>query len=229
MRRALGSDLATDLTRIYKAVRSTEPYSPDASSAGQRALKNRCLALLSATGSREAFDLAEAQFRGADNMSDSLPALTVLTHEGAPQAEALLEDFHARWRHDPLVVDKWLALQASAPLPGTLTKVVALTRHPSFDWKNPNKFRSLIGVLAGANPVVFHSPDGAGYRFIADWLIRLDAHNPQTTARVTGVFESFRRYDTDRQALIRTELERMAAVETLSKNTREIVERILSG
>ena len=88
---------------------------------------------------------------------------------------------------------------------------------------------SLIGVLAGANPAVFHSPDGSGYRFVADWLILLDAQNPQTTARVTGVFESFRRYDPDRQALMRTELERMAAVEALSKNTREIVERILGG
>jgi aminopeptidase N len=229
MRRRLGSDLSADLTRLYYAAITTGPYSPNAASAGRRALKNRCLALLGATGTREAFGLAEAQFRSADNMSDALPALTVLVHEDAPQAGVLLADFHARWQHDPLVVDKWLALQASAPLPGTLARVEALTRHRSFDWKNPNKFRSLIGVLAGANPVVFHSPDGAGYRFVADWLIRLDGHNPQTTARVTGVFETFRRYDEVRQALMRAELERMAAVETLSKNTREIVERTLGG
>jgi len=229
MRRRLGGDLGADLARVYDATKSEGPYTPDAASAGRRALKNRCLALLAATGSDEAFARAEGQFRAADNMSDALPALTVLTHEGAPAAEILLNDFHARWKEDPLVVDKWLALQASAPLPGTLARIEALTRHPSFDWKNPNKFRSLIGVLAMANPVVFHSADGSGYRFLADWLIRLDALNPQTTARVAGAFETLNRYDETRQSLMRAELERIAAVETLSKNTREIVERILRG
>jgi aminopeptidase N len=229
MRRTLGSELSTDLTRVYELSKSDRPYSPDAASAGLRSLKNRCLGLLAATGSGQAFALAEAQFRSAGNMSDALPALTALVHEGAPAADSLLEAFHARWQHEPLVLDKWLTLQASAPLPGTLARVEALTGHASFDWQNPNKFRALIGVLAGANPVVFHRPDGAGYRFLADWLIRLDALNPQTTARVAGAFETMRRYDTARQALMRAELERIAGVESLSKNTREIVERILGG
>jgi len=229
MRQTLGNELSTHLTHLYESTKSDRPYSPDAASAGPRALKNRCLGLLAATGSADAFALAETQFRTADNMSDALPALTILVHEGAPVADALLEDFHARWQHDPLVIDKWLALQAAAPLPGTLARVEALTGHPSFDWKNPNKFRALIGVLAAANPVVFHRPDGAGYRFLADWLIRLDAVNPQTTARVAGTFETFRRYDTARQALMRAELERIAGVESLSKNTREMVERMLAG
>ncbi|MFQ5564931.1 MAG: aminopeptidase N [Paracoccaceae bacterium] len=229
MRKSLGDRLSTHLNETYEYSRSDAPYSPDAAAAGRRALKNRCLALLAATGSADAFALAETQFRAAGNMSDALPALTALAHEGAPAADGLLEDFHARWRHDPLVVDKWLALQASAPLPGTLERVEALTGHPSFDWKNPNKFRSLIGMLAGANPVAFHRADGAGYRFLADWLIRLDAVNPQTTARVAGAFETMRRYDAARQALMRAELQRIAAVEKLSKNTREIVERVLAG
>ncbi|MCH8952665.1 MAG: aminopeptidase N [Proteobacteria bacterium] len=229
MRQTLGNELSTDLTRIYESAKSDRPYSPDAASAGPRALKNRCLALLAATGSEQAFALAEAQFRAAGNMSDALPALTALAHEGAPVADGLLEAFHSRWQHDPLVVDKWLALQASAPLPGTLARVEALTGHASFDWRNPNKFRALIGVLAGANPVVFHRADGAGYRFVADWLIRLDAVNPQTTARVAGVFETMRGYDTGRQTLMRAELDRIAGVANLSKNTGEIVERILAG
>jgi aminopeptidase N len=229
MRQTLGERLSAPLTELYESTKSVGPYSPDAVSAGRRALKNRCLALRAATGSADAFAVAESQFRTADNMSDALPALTVLVHEGAPNADTLLADFHARWRHDPLVIDKWLALQASAPLPGTLERVAALTGHPSFDWKNPNKFRSLIGVLAGANPVVFHRSDGAGYRFLTDWLIRLDVVNPQTTARVVGAFETYRRYDTARQGLMRAELERMAAVENLSKNTREMVERMLAA
>jgi aminopeptidase N len=229
MRRSLGERLSGRLAETYASTGSEGPYSPDAESAGRRALKNRCLALMAATGSAAAFDLAERQFRSADNMSDSLPALTALVHEGAPAAGGFLEAFHARWQHDPLVVDKWLALQASAPLPGTLARIEALTQHPSFDWKNPNKFRSLIGVLAMGNPVVFHSRDGSGYRFVTDWLIKLDALNPQTTARVAGAFETWRRYDKARQGLMRAELERMAALEGLSKNTREIVERILGG
>jgi aminopeptidase N len=229
MRQTLGNKLSSQLTRLYQQTKSDGPYSPDASSAGRRALKNRCLTLLAATGSADAFALSEAQFRAADNMSDALPALTALVHEGAPVAYPLLADFHARWRQDPLVIDKWLAMQASAPLPGTLERVEALTAHASFDWKNPNKFRSLIGVLAAANPVAFHRRDGAGYRFLADWLIKLDAINPQTTARVIGVFETYRRYDTARQALMRTQLERIAAVDNLSKNTREMVERMLAG
>ena len=229
MRRAVGERLGDALARSYRALKDDRPYSPDAASAGRRALKNRCLALLGATRSAEAFALAEAQFRGADNMSDSLPALAVLVHEGAPGAGPLLAAFHDRWKDDPLVIDKWLALQASAPLPGALARIEALTHHPAFDWKNPNKFRSLVGVVAMANPVVFHGKDGAGYRFVADWLIRLDEVNPQTTARVAGAFETMRRYDGGRQALMRGELERMAAVKGLSKNTREIVERILGG
>ncbi|HUS54436.1 MAG TPA: aminopeptidase N [Thermohalobaculum sp.] len=229
MRQTLGKKLSGQLSRSYETLKSEGPYSPDAASAGRRALKNRCLALRTAPGSADAFAVAEAQFRSADNMSDALPALTVLVHEGAPVADALLADFHTRWRHDPLVVDKWLAIQASAPLPGTLDRVQALTGHASFDWKNPNKFRSLIGVMAAANSVVFHRADGAGYKFLADWLIRLDAINPQTAARVVGTFETYRRYDTARQALMRAELERIAAVEGLSKNTREMVERMLAG
>jgi len=227
MRRALGERLGAALTGSYHALRGDGPYSPDAASAGRRALKNRCLALLGATRSAEAFALAEAQFREADNMSDSLPALTVLAHEDAPAAEAALAAFHDRWKNDALVVDKWLALQASAPLPDALKRVEALTHHPAFDWKNPNKFRSLVGVVAMANPVVFHARDGSGYRFTADWLLRLDPVNPQTTARIAGAFETMRRYDEGRQSLMRTELQRMAATEGLSKNTREIVERIL--
>jgi aminopeptidase N len=229
MRQTLGNKLSTQLARLYEQMRSEGPYSPDAASAGRRALKNRCLALRAATGSADAFAVAESQFRAADNMSDALPALTVLVHEAAPVAYPLLADFHARWRHDPLVIDKWLAMQASAPLPGTLERVEALTAHASFDWKNPNKFRSLIGVLAAANPVAFHRHDGAGYRFLADWLIQLDAINPQTAARVVGAFETYRRYDTARQALMQLQLERIAAVENLSKNTREMVERMLAG
>ncbi len=227
MRRDLATQILGELEEVYAAMTADGPYAPDAPSAGQRALKNRCLALLAAAGGADAFARAEAQFDGADNMSDALPALTALVHYDAPGASPRLDAFHAKWKDDPLVVDKWLALQATAPLPQTLDRVEALTTHRSFDWKNPNKFRSLIGALAAGNPVVFHRAGGAGYRFVADWLIKLDALNPQTAARVASAFETYRRYDKGRQTLMRGELERMAAVEALSRNTRELVERML--
>jgi aminopeptidase N len=227
MRRSLGERLRPALAGLYESAAPAGPYRPDPESSGRRALRNRCLALLAAPRTAEAFARAERQFREADNMTDSLAALAVLSHEGAPQAEDALAAFHDRWRHDPLVIDKWLALQATAPLPGTLEKVRTLTDHPAFDWKNPNRFRGLIGAFAEGNPVAFHAADGSGYRFVADWLLTLDGANPQTAARVTGAFETLGRYDEARQRMMRNQLERMAGTEGLSRNTREIVERIL--
>ncbi|MEL6218468.1 MAG: aminopeptidase N [Pseudomonadota bacterium] len=229
MRVRLGTDLGARLAETYGAMAVEGPYTPDAESAGRRALRSRCLGLLMASECAEAHAAAEALFDNADNMTDRMAGLGTLVAHGAPGAEARLAAFYARFAEDPLVVDKWLALQAMAPVPDALARVEALTEHPAFEWKNPNKFRSLIGAFAMGNPVRFHAADGAGYRFVTDWLLKLDPLNPQTTARLAGCFESWRRYTPDRQALMTGELKRMAAVETLSKNTREIVERILGA
>ncbi len=223
MRRKLGQALAKPLTETYGAMEVPGPYSPDAESAGRRALRNCCLTLLASAGP-DGIALAGAQ-SGADSMSEVLPALKALVDNGADIAEERLQAFHDKWQADPLVLDKWLSLQASAP--GALDRMDALTEHASFDWKNPNKFRSLIGVFAMMNPTGFHRADGAGYRFVTNWLIKLDALNPQTTARLAGVFETWRRYTPKLQGLMKAELERMAALPDLSKNTREIVERML--
>ncbi|MEM7743929.1 MAG: aminopeptidase N [Pseudomonadota bacterium] len=228
MRVALGTSLADSLGTTYQSMAVAGTYTPDAESAAKRALANRCLMLL-AEASPVGIALAEQQFERADNMTMSLPALRALVHNEAPGAEAALARFHDVWHGDSLVIDKWLALQASAPGTGTLAGVEALTGHPSFDWTNPNNFRSLVGVFAMANPTGFHATDGAGYRFFADWLIRLDKLNPQTTARMAGAFESWKRYTDDRQTLIRAEMTRIAEVPDLSRNTREIVERMLAA
>ncbi|MEM7423454.1 MAG: aminopeptidase N C-terminal domain-containing protein, partial [Pseudomonadota bacterium] len=226
MRKSLGSVLAGALAKTRDAMATPGPYSPDALSAGKRALANRCLSLLCAADAH-GLELAEQQFADAGNMTQSMAALRELVYHGADAAEAALGSFHARWKEDSLVVDKWLMLQATAPTPQALTQVEALTGHPSFEWKNPNKFRSLVGGFAMGNPVGFHAADGSGYRFVTDWLLKLDAINPQTTARLAGVFETWRRFTEDRQRLIRTELQRIAEYEALSRNTREIVERII--
>ncbi|GMG81364.1 aminopeptidase N [Paralimibaculum aggregatum] len=229
MRAALGSRLAGPLAETCAALAGSGPYSPDAAAAGRRALRNRCLDLRAAAGSPEAAEAAEAQFDTANNMTDRMAALTVLAHHDLPGAAPRLAAFHARFQGDAQVVDKWFTVQATAPLDGAAGRIAALAAHPAFDWKNPNRFRSLIGAFAMANPRGFHAADGAGYRLVTDWLLRLDPVNPQTTARLAGAFESWRRYTPDRQRLIRAELDRMAATPGLSKNTREIVERMRGG
>ena len=227
-RRALEAAVATALgdrvRALYEANAVSGPYTPDAASAGRRALRGRALALLTALDP-DAAD-AEAQFAAADNMTERMAALSLLVSRG--RAAEALERFHTGWRHDRLVVDKWFSVQASATPPDAAVETVeALTRHEDFDWRNPNRFRALIGAFASANPAGFHREDGAGYRLVVDWLIRLDPVNPQTTARLASLLGTWRMFDADRQRLMRGELERLAALPGLSRDTAEIVGRLL--
>ncbi|MEM9127956.1 MAG: aminopeptidase N C-terminal domain-containing protein, partial [Pseudomonadota bacterium] len=131
------------------------------------------------------------------------------------------------WHHDRLVVDKWFGLQVSMAAPDMASACAdRLTEHPDFNWKNPNRFRSVMGALA-MNHAGFHQADGSGYTVLADWLIKLDSVNPQTTARMCTAFQSWTRYDAERQDLIRTQLSRIAAAPNLSRDTAEMVSRIL--
>ncbi|MEO1330282.1 MAG: aminopeptidase N C-terminal domain-containing protein, partial [Pseudomonadota bacterium] len=227
VRLALAETLQAPLNRIYASMETPGPYSPDAASAGKRALKNAALSLLSALPGAAA--LAARQFEAADNMSDQMPALTALVHEGAPEADAALDQFYERWRNDALVLGKWFGVQAMSPQPDALERVAMLTEHAAFEWTNPNKFRALIGAFGMANAVNFHRKDGSGYRFYADWLMRLDPVNPQTAAKLIGAFETKARYDADRQGLMEAELERIAAKPDLSKDSAEMVKRLLDA
>ena len=161
-------------------------------------------------------------------MTERMAALALLVAYG--QAEEALAEFHAAWAHDRLVVDKWFSVQAAGTPPGeAVATVERLTRHPDFDWKNPNRLRALIGAFAMGNSAGFHAADGSGYRLLVDWLIRLDPVNPQTTARLAAGFGNWRIFDEGRQRLIRGELERLAALPGLSRDTGEIVGRLLRG
>ncbi|HEU0222612.1 MAG TPA: aminopeptidase N [Paracoccaceae bacterium] len=224
---AVAGHCEAEFRRLFGEMETPGPYDPRAADAARRSLRGVALFYLTRLDA-EAGD-AEAMFGAAGNMTEAQTALQFLVQAGAPAAEAALEDFYRRWRQDRLVIDKWFALQAAASPPTTaLERVQALAQHPDFEWKNPNRFRALIGAFAG-NATPFHRADGAGYRFVADWLLRLDPVNPQTAARLAGVFETWPRYEARRQRPIRQALERMAAEPTLSKNTREIVERILAA
>jgi aminopeptidase N len=175
---------------------------------------------------QEACRRARAHAPFLDHALDKLPDLAELLEAG--RGEDALAVFYARWREERLVEDEWFAVQATLPPPGRALAVVeGLTRHPDFDWRNPNRMRALIGAFASGNPAGFHRADGAGYRFLVDWLAKLDPVNPQTAARLTTAFGTWRTFDASRQALIRAELERLAGVEGLSRDTGEIVARLL--
>ena len=178
-RRALHRD---ELLAAYRANAVPGPYSPDAASAGKRSLRNLCLAYLMETGTPDACDLVFAQFSAADNMTDAMAALAVLADFDCAERTRALESFYERWKDEPLVVDKWLRVQAMSRLPGTLAEVKRLTAHPAFSIRNPNKVYALIGAFSAGNHVRFHAADGSGYAFLADQIIALDALNPQVAA-----------------------------------------------
>ncbi|WP_424974334.1 aminopeptidase N [Dinoroseobacter sp. S124A] len=222
--RAIATHGAEAFGQLYDAMAVPGPYTPDAKAAGQRALRGTALRLLSEIdeGAR-----AKAQFLGADNMTEQLSAFSALLSIG--KGTNAVSTFYEQWSGDRLVMDKWFALQISLAAPDKAVRACkALTAHPDFDWKNPNRFRSTLGALA-MNTAGFHTASGEGYELLADWLIRLDPLNPQTAARMSSAFDSWTRYDEKRQRLIKIELERIAATPGLSRDVTEMVGRILAA
>jgi aminopeptidase N len=229
LRATIGERLRPALTDAYHRLSTPGPYRPDAASAGRRALKNLCLDLLAATAHGPAIALALAQYQNADNMTDRMAALETLSqHDRAERAQAL-EDFYARYVDDPLIIDKWLALQAAIPEPATLARVQALTSHPAFSMTNPNRIRALIGSFAQANHTQFNRIDGAGYDFIAGIVLALDPKNPQVAARLMGAFRSWRALEPRRRERAEHTLRRVAAASNLSRDVGDIVARTLAG
>ncbi len=222
LRKAQAETLRDLLPSLYADNTPTGPYAPDASGAGQRSLKNTALALMAKLDDTTH---AQTQFESADNMTDQLAALAQLVPtDSGPQAT---EAFYTQWQADRLVINKWFSLQIVKAAPDKAADVArALTQHPDFDMKNPNRFRATLGALAG-NHAGFHHASGAGYELLADFLIKLDPLNPQTTARMCTAFQTWKRYDATRQAKAKAQLQRILATEGLSKDTTEMVTRIL--
>jgi len=220
----LAQQLETSLPRLYAATTVDGPYRPDAESAGKRALNGRILSLLTRLDGGEQ---AARQYATADNMTQQYTALSCLMK--AEKADAQSQAFFDQWQHDRLVMDKWFALQIACASPeNAAATAAALTRHPLFDMKNPNRFRAVFGALAG-NHAGFHHASGDGYVLLADNLIALDKLNPQTTARMCAAFQTWKRYDTARQERIREQLLRIAGTDGLSRDTNEMVSRILDA
>ncbi|WP_170369367.1 aminopeptidase N [Ruegeria arenilitoris] len=224
LRQATAQHMQDLLPRLHSEALVDGPYSPDAEQSGKRALGSAALALATRL---DGGAMAAEVYAKADNMTLQLSALSCLLRAGKGQAE--LAAFYEQWRHDRLVLDKWFGLQASLAAPDDAPRIArALSEHPDFNWKNPNRFRALMGGLA-MNHAGFHHASGEAYALLADWLIRLDPVNPQTTARMCTAFQTWKRYDADRQDLIRAQLTRIAETLNLSRDTTEMISRILGA
>jgi aminopeptidase N len=222
----LAVKLKGDLLLAYQAFKTAGQYSPDAKPSGERALRNLCLTYVMQLGDEAVINLCMAQFDTADNMTDAMVALTALVNHDSDLRHEVLDRFYKKWSHEPLVVDKWLAVQAASRLPDTLDNVKRLTQHAAFDIRNPNKVYALIRTF-GANHAQFHAADGSGYAFLADQAIALDSINPQIAARIVRCFDRWRKFDNARQVHAKDALGRIQAMPNLSRDTTEVVARSL--
>jgi aminopeptidase N len=228
LRAAIAHQAAGTLHGIADRMTGSGAFSPDAAAAGRRSLANTALDLLVAGGDARAIERVVTRFRQADNMTDRLAALSILSHAALPERLPALADFHDRYRDDPLVLDKWLMLEAGVPAPETLDRVKALLADPAFPASNPNRLRALVGGFANGNQTQFNRPDGAGYDFLAGFVGDLDRRNPQTAARLLVSFRSWRALEPGRRGLAEKALRRLAERADLSPDTRDILMRTLA-
>jgi aminopeptidase N len=227
LRSQIGGALATRLRAVYDALAPSGAYSPDAASAGRRALRNATLDLIAAGAPADGAALASAQFRSANNMTDQIGALSVLSHIPGEARETALDSFFRAHASDALVIDKWFALQATIPEEETLARVRRLMSHHAFSMNNPNRLRSLVGSFANGNPTRFNAPDGSGYDLLVEIVLGVDGVNPQVAARLLAAFRSWRSLEPGRRAAAEAALQRVAAQSSLSADVRDIVQRSL--
>jgi aminopeptidase N len=216
----------------YHSNVSSDPYRPDARQIAQRSLKNACLTYLSLLPDHSSVELLQQQYQQADNMTDTMAALSAMVNGGGPNAEnakqAMLDDFYHRWQDEALVVNQWLQVQAGCGLPGGLERVKALMEHPAFDIKNPNKVRSVVAVFCARNTINFHHSDGSGYQFLAEQVIILNQLNPQIAARILTPLTKWRQFAPAQADPMQAALKQVLASPNLSSDVYEVVTKSLS-
>ncbi len=228
LRKAIAEAHGYAIHEEYARLKSRDPYSADAASAGNRALRNALLSYLSLTSDGvDGGELVTAQFQSADNMTDRLVAFSLLVHDAHTHAASAVDAFYERHKSNSLALDKWFAVQATAPGERTLETVQRLSVHEDFTLSNPNRIRALIGSFASGNLTGFNRRDGAGYEFVADCVLKLNATNAQVAARLLTSFNSWRVLEAGRRKHARAALERIAAAENLSSDVADIVDRSL--
>jgi aminopeptidase N len=227
IRETLANHLKERLWKAYEENRIAGSYSVEQEHVKKRALKNTCLGYLMETGDSAIHEMCYAQFQQGNNMTDVMAALVSLANNNCPQREDALAAFYGKWKNELLVVDKWLGIQATSRLPGTLERVKVLTSHESFTLKNPNKIRALIGSFGHGNPAQFHDLNGEGYNFITAKILEIDKLNPQIAARLATVYTLWKKHDAQRQTLMKQQLDAIIAEPGLSKDVYEIASKSL--
>eukprot|EP00903_Cladosiphon_okamuranus_P004368 g4366.t1 len=232
VRRDIALALKDEFQRLCQANQTDEPFAPSSTQIAQRSLKNVCMGYWLLSEDEGALAAVVDQFDQASNMTDQASALTALVNTewdlAISASEKALSAFYEQWKHEALVVNQWLSIQASSSRVGGLKRVQLLTQHASFDIKNPNKARALIGAFCGLNPDNFHNKDGSGYEFLADQIIALNEINPQIASRLVIPLTKWRKLDEERAALMRVQLGRIAKAENLSSDVNELVTKSLA-
>ncbi|WP_314154123.1 aminopeptidase N, partial [Rouxiella badensis] len=226
--RCLAGEMADEFLAVYHANRLPS-YRVEHADIGKRSLRNVCLRYLAFADAAQADKLVSAQFEGADNMTDSLAAMSAAVAADLPCRDRLLSAYDERWHQDGLVMDKWFILQATSPAQDVLKQVRALLSHRSFSMGNPNRIRSLIGAFAQGNPAAFHAADGSGYAFLVEMLTDLNTRNPQVAARMVEPLIRLKRYDENRQNLMRQALQTLKGLENLSGDLYEKISKALDA
>ena len=234
MRLQIATSLQADWEWAFEAHQDSGAFSPDATSAGRRALAGMALNYLCLAAAQNGDAVwpgkALQRFKDAGNMTDQANALQALVGSGHALAAPALARFHAKFKHEDLVLDKWFALQAGAPDRGgnVLPAVRQLMKHSDFNIRNPNRARSVIFSYCNANPGGFHRPDAAGYVYWSERVIELDGINPQVAARLARALDRWKRLAEPYRSAAREALARVAAKTDLSNDVREVIDRALA-
>jgi aminopeptidase N len=227
LRRTLAEPLVAEMWSLYEGLQEHGLYTPDGPAVGRRSLKNVILAMLARCDRQGAAQACHEQFLAAGNMTDRLAALTILVDEDLPGHDEALAEFHQRWQHDPLVLDKWFTLQALASSEAVFGDVLRLRAHPDFTLRNPNRVRSLLGAFSHSNPGRFHRSDGQGYDFIASEVLALDRLNPQIATRLASALSRWRAFAEPYGSAMQQALQRLARQGSLSRDLGELVGKSL--
>ncbi len=230
-RESLSKELATQafpaLLEVYNSQQESGHFQMTPRAIGKRALRNACLAILGHKDPQLASQLSTKQYAESQNMTDTIAALSVLANLEVNARQEAFSDFYSKWKHDPLVIDKWFALQSSAHHPDVLNHVKKLLEHSDFDILNPNRVFSIFRHFTQAYPYGFHHSSGEGYRVVADYILLIDQKNPQVAARLARFLSRWKNFDESRQSLMKAQLQRIIQVDGLSRDVFEVSSKSL--
>ncbi len=227
IKQSLAEALEVEFLSIYNQNFVTGNYQVVSEDVAKRSLKNTCLSYLMCTKNPDILRLCKKQYFDANNMTDSISALSLYVHNQAEGYQDLLKDFFEKWQNNALVMDKWFIVQATSPAENTLNNVKQLMKHPLFNLENPNKVRSLIGAFSSNNLIGFNTQEG--YQFLADQVLVLNSLNPQMASRMVSIFNSWKKLDKSLRVLVKPELKRIHSSKNLSPDVFEIVDKALKG